>query len=189
MPAFNSARTTVTVTRPCPQAASRGTRLARAAGVVTAFIGDRRAAAAIEAAAALPFLVVLGAGLFEFGSAFYKYELMQTGVRDAARYLARVAVPAAAEPSAKNLAVTGSIDASKSPRVKDWQTSHVAVTYGAIANPPDATTGLRQHRGGPTLTTIRVASAMPYAGLGLLSAFNLGTVTIRASHEERYVGW
>ena len=72
---------------------------------------DERGAAAIEAAAALPFLVALGAGLFELGGAFYKYELMQTGIRDGARYLARVADPSAspAVTAAKNLAVTGSI--------------------------------------------------------------------------------
>ena len=152
---------------------------------------DERGAAAIEAAAALPFLVALGAGLFELGGAFYKYELMQTGIRDGARYLARVADPSAsaAVMAAKNLAVTGSILAGAPARVTGWQTSHLQVTYVQTANPADGTTGLRQYRGGANLTTIRVASAMPYTGLGLLSAFGLGAVTIRAAHEERYVGW
>jgi Flp pilus assembly protein TadG len=152
---------------------------------------DERGAAAVEAAAALPFLVALGAGLFELGGAFYNYELMQTGIRDGARYLARVADPAAtaAVTAAKNLAVTGTIGATGAARVKGWQTSHIQVTYVQTANPADATTGLRQYRGGANLTTIRMASAMPYPGLGLLSAFNLGAITIRADHEERYVGW
>lgn len=162
---------------------------ASAPGRLVRFARDVRAAAAIEAAAALPFLVFLGVSLFEIGGAFYKHDLMQAGVRDAARYLARVAVPTAAETAAKNLAVTGSIDGSKPTRVKGWQTSHVAVSYISTANPPDATTGLRQYRGGATMTTVRVATAMPYAGLGLLATFNLGTVTIRAAHEERHVGW
>ena len=152
---------------------------------------DERGAAAIEAAAALPFLVALGAGLFELGGAFYKYELMQTGIRDGARYLARVADPSAsaAVTAAKNLAVTGSILAGAPARVTGWQTSHLQITYVQTANPADGTTGLRQYRGGANLTTIRVASAMPYTGLGLLSAFGLGAITIRAAHEERYVGW
>jgi Flp pilus assembly protein TadG len=165
----------------------RSSRLRRALGMWR----DERGAAAIEAAAALPFLVALGAGLFELGGAFYNYELMQTGVRDGARYLARVADPSAASAvtAAKNLAVTGTIGATASARVKGWQTSHLQVTYVQTANPADATTGLRQYRGGSNLTTVRVASAMPYAGLGLLGSFNLGAITIRAAHEERYVGW
>lgn len=159
--------------------------------VVLRAFADEGGAAAIEAAAALPFLVALGAGLFELGGAFYNYELMQTGVRDGARYLARVADPtaAAAVTAAKNLAVTGTIGGTASARVKGWQTSQLQVTYVQTANPADATTGLRQYRGGASLTTIHMASAMPYAGLGLLSAFNLGAITIRAAHEERYVGW
>ena len=81
---------------------------------------DQRGAAAIEAAAALPFLVALGAGLFELGGAFYKYELMQTGIRDGARYLARVADPAAsaAVTAAKNLAVTGSVAGIEAGRTR-----------------------------------------------------------------------
>jgi Flp pilus assembly protein TadG len=165
----------------------RGPRL----GPIVRAWRDERGAAAIEAAAALPFLVALGAGLFELGGAFYNYELMQTGVRDGARYLARVADPAAAAAvtAAKNLAVTGTIGATAPARVKGWQTSQLQVTYVQTANPADGTTGLRQYRGGSNLTTVHVASAMPYAGLGLLGAFNLGAITIRAAHEERYVGW
>ena len=178
------------ILKPLFGAAIRSERRPRLRRVLRAW-RDERGAAAIEAAAALPFLVALGAGLFELGGAFYKYELMQTGVRDGARYLARVADPAAsaAVTAAKNLAVTGTTGGTAPARVKGWQTSHLQITYVQTANPADGTTGLRQYRGGPNLTTVHVASAMPYAGLGLLGAFNLGAITIRAAHEERYVGW
>lgn len=178
------------ILEPSPSPARRARRRRRLSAALRAW-RDERGAAAIEAAGALPFLIAMGAGLFELGGAFYNYELMQTGVRDGARYLARVADPsqASAVTAAKNLAVTGTIGATGSVRVRGWQTSHLQVTYVQTANPPDGTTGLRQYRGGANLTTIRVASAMPYAGLGLLGAFNLGAITIRAAHEERYVGW
>ena len=67
-------------------------------------LADERGVAAVEAALAFPFLLALMAGLFEFGSVFYNFELMQTGVRDAGRYLSRVPDLAAAEESAKRLA-------------------------------------------------------------------------------------
>ena len=149
---------------------------------------DDRGVAAIEAAAALPFIVALGAGVFEFGSLFYNMELMQTGVRDAARYLARAASPIAAETVAKNLAVTGSVTGTASPRVAWWQASHIQVTYRTTPNPVDPNTGSRLYRGGNPLTVIHVATTVDYGGQGLLAMMKLGPIRVSAAHEERYVG-
>ena len=79
-------------------------------------LADERGVAAVEAALAFPFLLALMAGLFEFGSVFYNFELMHTGVRDAGRYLSRVPDLGAAEESAKRLAVTGSIASGQAAR-------------------------------------------------------------------------
>jgi Flp pilus assembly protein TadG len=123
--------------------------------------GDNRGVAAVEAALTFPFLVAVSAGLFEF---------------------------AAAEDSAKRLAVTGSILSGQTARVGWWKTEHVQISYRTTANPRDATTGLRNYRGADTITTIRVSTTAPYEGMGLLSAIGLSTIQIGASHEERYVG-
>jgi Flp pilus assembly protein TadG len=151
-------------------------------------LADERGVAAVEAALTLPFLVAVSAGLFEFGSMFYNFQLMQTGVRDAGRYLSRVSDLAAAEESAKRLAVTGSILSGQKARVSWWKTEQVQISYRATANPRDATTGLRNYRAGDTVTTIRVSTTAPYQGMGLLPVIGLGTIPISASHEERYVG-
>ena len=152
------------------------------------FPKDTRGVAAIEAGLAFPFLVFFGAGLFEYGSVFYNYELMQTGVRDAARYLARVPDPVAAETAARNLALRGTVDGTGAQRVRWWQATDIQITYNMIANPIDATTGRRIYRGGDPLRVIRVGTAVDYTGLGLLTAVGLGPVRITAAHEERYVG-
>src|SRR5829696_5336761 len=149
-------------------------------------LADERGVAAVEAALAFPFLLALMAGLFEFGSVFYNFELMQTGVRDAGRYLSRVADLGAAEESAKRLAVTGSIASGQAARV-DWWTP-IQISYRTIENPRDATTGLRNYRAGDTLTVVRVSTSVPYEGMGLLAAIGLGPIQINAAHEERYVG-
>lgn len=144
--------------------------------------------AAIEASLALPFIVMLAAGLFEFGSIFYNYELIQTGVRDSARYLTRVAVPAASETAARNLATRGTVDSTGALRVSWWQPTDVQITYEWTANPADPTTGRRLYRGSDPLMVVRVSTSLDYAGLGLLAAVGLGPVRVTAAHEERYVG-
>jgi len=128
--------------------------------LIRRFTRNRRGTAAIEAALAFPFMVALGAGMFEFGSLFYNFELMQTGVRDAARYLARVADPAASETAARNLALRGTVDSSGALRVTWWQATDIQVTYEAIPNAPDPTTGLRPYRGRDPLIVVRVSTSV-----------------------------
>jgi hypothetical protein len=152
------------------------------------FHGAAGGVAAIETALALPFLVALGFGAFEFGSAFYNTQLIQTGVRDATRYLARAADPTAAEENARRLAVTGSINSGSPARVKWWQTQHVSISYRNEANPRDPATGLRDYRGDDTITIVRVSTTVTYGGLGMLAALGLGNPQITAAHEERHVG-
>lgn len=153
------------------------------------FSRDVRGTAALEAGLALPFIVLLGVGMFEFGGVFYNYELIQTGVRDAGRYLARVADPAASETVARNLAVRGSIDSTAPLRVKWWQPADLQISYAkTIPNPVDLTTGQRLYRGPDPIVIIRVSTSLQPAGLGLLTRFGIGPIRISAAHEERYVG-
>jgi Flp pilus assembly protein TadG len=163
-------------------------RLGRLLHRMRARLADERGVAAVEAALSFPFLIAVSAGLFEFGSIFYNYQLMQTGVRDAGRYLSRAPDLAAAEENAKRLALTGSILTGQPARVSWWKPEHVQVAYRTTANPRDATTGLRNYRSGDTVTTIRVSTTVPYQGMGLLSAIGLGPIQISTAHEERYVG-
>jgi hypothetical protein len=156
------------------------------------FSQDQRGTSLIETALALPFLLVLGLGIFEFGNLLYNYHLISTGVRDAARYLARFdhTVALSKEAQAEQLAVTGSITGG-SPRVSWWSTSDVAVGYvpaGGISNPIDPNTGERPYRGGDTIWIVRVSTNVPYGGLGFLGYLGLGTITFSLSHEERQIG-
>jgi Flp pilus assembly protein TadG len=152
------------------------------------FRQDDRGAAAVEVGLALPFMAILASGLFEYGSLFYNYELVQTGVRDAARYLARVENPAASETAARNLALRGTVDATGTLRVSWWKAGDIAITYEATANPMNETTGRRLYRGSDPLTVIRVSTEFDYSGFGFLKSFGLGPVKVNAAHEERYVG-
>src|SRR3954453_4403695 len=98
-------------------------------------LADERGVETFEAALAFPFLLALMAGLLEFGSVFYNVELMQTGVRDAGRYLSRVPDLGAAEESAKRLAVTGSIASGQPARAAGGTPGQIQIRHRTGDNP------------------------------------------------------
>jgi Flp pilus assembly protein TadG len=158
---------------------------------------DACGAVAVEVALATPFLVLLTAGVIEYGKMLSDTQLMQTGVRDAARYLASIpGLPTGAAPNrslieeqARRLAVTGTVASGASARIKDWDVtaSAVQIAYLPSANGRNAVTGLRSYRGDDAVYVVRVTGSMPYTGIGLLQALHLGSFSLRASHEERHV--
>src|ERR1700687_3491545 len=87
--------------------------------------------ALIEGALVLPILCTLVFGVFEFSWLFYQQHLILTGIRDAARYIARTANPnnVTIQTGAKNLATTGAIDGNIA-RVGGWGTRGVDISYG-----------------------------------------------------------
>jgi Flp pilus assembly protein TadG len=149
---------------------------------------DDSGSVAVEAALALPFVIAFAFAIFEFGGMLYSYEMVQTGVRDAARYLARVPDPDASETQAKAIAVTGSPTGSGATRVAGWSARDVTVSYASAPNPVDAATGLRAYRGGDPLRIVTVGTTFQPRGLGLLSVIGLGPIQVTATHTERHVG-
>ena len=151
--------------------------------------------AMVEMAALMPFLLILGCGVFEFGAFFYQYQMIEAGVRDAARYLARVSDPAnstapcasavltAKEASAKDIAVMGVIGGT-TKRVSWWSQSDITISYRTDANP-----GYALYRGPNPITIVHIATTPQYPGVGFLSFLGLGSqITFNLEHEERCIG-
>jgi Flp pilus assembly protein TadG len=162
------------------------------ASLLKKLIGDERGSAIVEAAFTFPLLVTFGFGVFEFSNAFYDHQEITTGIRDAARYLARVPVPitGANETEAKNLAVFGG---GANPRVQGWTTGEVGIALTIVANPINPATGETTYRGGDPLnnfqiTIVTVTAAVPYPPLGFLTAFGLPVPTFNLAHTERSIG-
>jgi Flp pilus assembly protein TadG len=155
---------------------------------------DETASALVEGAVLLPLLIVLFLGIFEFSWFFYQQHLVSTGIRDAARYLARVpdpcatAAPAwtAAEASARNLAATGSIYGGP-PRVNGWTPAMVTASCMPVAN-ATALDGLPSYRGGPTIFVVTISTRFRDPSLGFFSLLGLDAPAISASHAERVIG-
>ena len=119
----------------------------------------------------------------------------QAGVRDAARYLARVSDPttsttpcastvlSAKESTAKNIAVTGVVSGGTN-RVSWFNTTDVTISYLTVANPNNAL-----YRGPNPITIVQVSANPSYPGVGFLSFLGLGSaVTTNLNHQERCIG-
>lgn len=142
----------------------------------------------LEAALMIPLLVLLAAGVFEFGRLMYQHQLIETGVRDAARFLSRQRTPATSETAAIELAVMGRVGGT-TRRVSWWAPGTVTVTYGTLANPINTATGERTYRGPDPLRTVRVSTTVTYPGFGMLVAISRSSgVAVGFSHQERIIG-
>ena len=182
-----------------------------------AFIGrlkrDVRGAALVEVSAVIPLVLLIGLGVVEFGNAIYSQHLIANGVRDAARYLARMPQTNSATITANNTKAayvaiygtatvpsdtcnsTSTLAMKNSRRVSWWcGTSTISVTYPCYNNDQSVTgctgtytQGVKQFRGLSSITTVTVTATVPYSSLGFMSYFNLAAPTFSLSHTERIV--
>lgn len=149
---------------------------------------DETGSALVEGAIILPLLIVLFIGIFEFSWFFYQQHLISLGVRDAARYLARLAEPCetTGEARARNLAATGSIYGG-TPRVNGWTAAMVTASCRPVANVIDLE-GLPSYRGGPAIYVVTVSTHFRDPTLGFFGLLGLDAPQISASHSERVIG-
>jgi hypothetical protein len=150
--------------------------------------------ALLEGAIVVPVLCILLFGVYEFSWFFYQQHLISTGLRDAARFMARL--PAACNPvsfnwsfdqaSAKNLATTGSINGGAA-RVNGWTAASIRLECKAIENPVEAN-GLSAFRGGPVIYVVTASTRFTDPALGFLGFLALKTPIISVSHSERVIG-
>ena len=144
------------------------------------FFAAESGAALVEAAVVLPVFLTLVGGVYEFGYFLYQEQLVTTGVRDAARYLALTADPTSVtnQSNARNLAVSGSISGG-TPRVAGWETSEVSVSIASIDNAAGS------YGGGPVVQVVTVSTSFVGHTLGFLGLLGLKSPTISAYHQER----
>jgi Flp pilus assembly protein TadG len=158
---------------------------------IASFWHDAEGSALVEAAVVMPVLVPLILGVLEFSWYFHKQQLVESGVRDAARYLARTA-PDTTPPTnpcddatfvadAKNIAVNGVISGGTA-RVPGWMVGDVAITCPSFDN--SAST----YQGPATIYSVTVSTSFADPALGFFAMLNLTTPNLSASHEERSIG-
>jgi Flp pilus assembly protein TadG len=155
---------------------------------LTSFKRARGGAALVEFTLVAPLLLLLMCGMAEFASALRQYHIMEKGVRDAGRYLARVpmtgcTVSSGAITAARNLALTGrsSGGAALLPTWNDVASVNVTVAecFNNSAN---------TYRGHAQIPIIEVTASAPYVDLGLLSVIGLDDIDLEVSHQQLWVG-
>jgi Flp pilus assembly protein TadG len=156
----------------------------------------------------LPLVLIMG-GVYEFSWIFHKQKLIEAGVRDAARYLARVCTnqnlpscPPSTDPNpcnasdssgtpyttrAKNIAVYGSTFTSGfNQRVNGWTTGDVTITCPTFDN--SAGNYFQNVPGTTNLYRVLVSTSYAEPSLGFFGLLRLSPPNISARHEERYIG-
>lgn len=145
-------------------------------------------AALVEFTLIAPLLVLMMCGLAEFGNALRQYHIMEKGVRDAGRYVARVSVtnciiPGSAVTAAQNLALTGQLSGG-TPLLDTWTNPSSVVV--AVSSCVDNTSGA--YRGRDNIPVIQVTATAPYADLGLLDIIGLGDLQLSVTHRQLWIG-
>lgn len=136
----------------------------------------------VELAIALPVLIVLFAGVAEFGRYFQTYTTLAKGSRVAARFLATASANGLDDAAAKNLVVYGNVAGSGNAIVEGLTTDNVTITRrngsGAV------TTGF------PSTVTIQITNFKhtPVFDLGKLMSSSLSlNVDVKPSVTMRYL--
>jgi Flp pilus assembly protein TadG len=159
--------------------------------LIASFRHDTEGSVLVEAAVVLPVLVPLLFGVMEFSWYFQKQQRVESGVRDAARYLARTA-PDTTPPTspcddatfvanAKNIAVTGVISGGTA-RVPGWTVGSVTITCPSFDN------SAAVYQGASTIYSVAVSTSFADPALGFFGMLNLTTPNLSASHTERSIG-
>jgi Flp pilus assembly protein TadG len=139
---------------------------------------DQGGAVLLEALVVVPFVTLFSVGILEFGNMFWQKEQIETGLRDAARYLARCQTAgsfaaACNAAAARNIAFYGTAAGTGTGlRVSGWGPDAGDIV---ITEPEDG--------------VIRVATAHAYVNSPLFEWLSLDAITIEAYHDERYIGW
>lgn len=157
--------------------------------IIRRFQGDERGAALVEVAITVPLVLLLSAGVFEFSNILNTRLLLEAGVEDAARYMARCSSDwDTCMARAQNLAANGAVS-SGSARVDGWLPETVDIDKTSF-DATDVSTGTQIYLSNKsTVDVVEVSTSYSYTDLGFLSYLGFGALTLSVSHQERVIGW
>ena len=150
----------------------------------------RKGAAMFEFALALPVLLIIFAGGWEIARGLWTYDMLNKGVRDAARYVARLEDPNSADAQTKafRLVLTGDVDLDQPPRLDH---NNITISVGTRVYANDGAGGTFQYRGpdgeNTPINVVQVKAEYTFDAplLGFLGIDDLLTITV--AHEERHI--
>jgi Flp pilus assembly protein TadG len=175
------------------------TQLPQRCSALYVFGGDREGSVLLEFALVLPVLLMLVLGALEFSWFFYQSHVVASGLRDATRYLAKTANPAASanQAVAQHLATTGTV-AGGTSRLVGWTDASVSFCVapngarcasecgeGAqVVSQATSCGGSRACRNAPPVVVL-ASTSFPVQSLGFFHLIGLRSPTLCLWHEER----
>ena len=160
---------------------------------------DQQGSALIEATVLIPVMLTVFLGVFEFSWYYFQQQVVETGIRDAARYMARIPITSTASSDpctqvdgsdvsyksyAANIAATGNPLSGGTARAKGWSASDITITCGKSAALSSGTYA----DGAASMTIIEVKTHFTNPSLGFFAFLKLAAPAILISHKERYIG-
>lgn len=172
--------------------------------IIRRFRGDEGGAALVEVAITVPLVLLLSAGVFEFSNILNTRLLLEAGIEDAARYMARCSAEpgdptnptdpktikwAACSGVAKNIAVNGAWTGGTA-RVAGWTTDQVEIDTTSTpavdsATPPNEIYLSSTNK----VYIVKVSTLYPYPDVGFWSYLGFGDLILSVFHQERVFGW
>jgi hypothetical protein len=158
---------------------------------------DERGLALVEFAIVLPLLILILAGLFEFGRLIQHRHAIVKSVGDATRYLAHISPESVQCPAgggagnivnaeemdrARNLVVYGSTAAIPPEIVSYLAPGDISVVVDCLDNSSGS------YRGREELAVIRVLAQTEYQDFGWLDFIGLGPITFAVTHQQLHIG-
>jgi Flp pilus assembly protein TadG len=144
------------------------------------FLEDEQGIAMTEAIIVVPFLTFLAIAVLEFGSVLWQREQIETGLRDAARYMARCRhATDTCQSTARNLAYYGSSSPTTRLRVRDWNADNSPITFTETESESESDDS----------TIISVTTSHYLRGSPMFSALGIGNITVAGNHNQRKIGW
>lgn len=133
-----------------------------------------------EALLVIPVVTIFAVGILEFGNVFWQRQLLEVGVRDAARYWSRCnpVFATCSLATARNIAIYGNPEGTGELRVPNWEGS------GAITILPSV-----QVTSPSAGDTVVVTGTMTYSPSPIFGFLQIGNISISYTHQERYYGW
>lgn len=162
--------------------------------LIRRFRDDEAGSVLVEMTLITPLMISLSAGVFEFSNIIHRRLLIEAGLTDAARYIARCVHEDADKPAcgtaAVNLAVTGTTDGSGTVRVSGWAANAITLIYIDTPVTVDPATGLQNYRSSSDqVEVVQASTSYSYTGTGLLDFLGFSPLTLSVSHQERITGW
>ena len=166
------------------------------------FVYETDGRALLETVIIVPVIFLFLAGILEFGTLLFNKLELETGLSDAARYLARcqdyvtgTSTYGCTVAKAKNIALYGTEAPPTGSKTRVFGLTSTGITIAStVSGSPNSTFSGKSgntllYSGGQTVYVIHVGADFNYPGGPFLKLIGLTSIHMTAFDEERVIGW